>query len=637
MHLQSRLERLRSWMSASASGLVLIVALAHGLLYVFLMPPWQHYDEPGNFEYAWLAANLDHWPQPGEYDAEMRRQVAASMVEADFYTGAGPNLLATDPPVDIGLSQLDDVPLYFFLASLPLRLFRYTDITFQLYTARLVSLALFLVTIWAALGLSRELFGPRSGLRWQVPLFLAMLPPLVDLMTAVNNDVAAVAFSALFLWGCVTSLQRGLTLPRLLWVVLAAAACLLSKATAMLALPLLAILLGVAVYRRLRQPLLVYLVVILALAALALMFSWDTASPALFYARQETSLPVRQASAQAPVGKYIFAQPAQAWTGDGYYQMLPPALLPRLQGKTLTLGMWLWADQPVDIHFPDLVVDGEVLSFHASVHLERAPQFFAFAASFPQQASLSWLRVHAASQKSAGMLYADGLVLALGDFPTATPPVFQDEQASAGSWNGQSFENLLRNASAEKSWPRLRPQVSQRLPARLNVASSYLWSVADLPGLGWYYQEAGEQMFETFWQKFGWAHVPLIGKRFYGLFSVLSVAGLAGALWAGWQHRKRLPWGVIAFLAVQLLGTLALTLLRGSHSWITRLFIPSARYAYPAILPLAMLLCAGWFFLYDRLASRLKLPQSLGSLGHIAGLALYALLAVLSLLRYYQW
>jgi hypothetical protein len=27
--------------------------LINGLLHTFMVPPWQHYDEPGNFEYAW--------------------------------------------------------------------------------------------------------------------------------------------------------------------------------------------------------------------------------------------------------------------------------------------------------------------------------------------------------------------------------------------------------------------------------------------------------------------------------------------------------------------------------------------------------------------------------------------------------
>src|SRR4030042_5269849 len=142
-------------------GVLLLVSLISGLLYLFLMPPWQHYDEPGNFEYAWLAANLDHWPQTGEYNAEMRREVAASMIETNFFHGKTslPNLVTINPPADIGYSQLNDVSLYFLLVSVPLRIIRYTDITFQLYVARFVSLLLLLLMLWGSVGICRDLFG----------------------------------------------------------------------------------------------------------------------------------------------------------------------------------------------------------------------------------------------------------------------------------------------------------------------------------------------------------------------------------------------------------------------------------------------------------------------------------------------
>ena len=46
----------------SRLGLILLLALFHGLIYVFLIPPWQHYDEPNHFEVVWLTRHLDHLP-----------------------------------------------------------------------------------------------------------------------------------------------------------------------------------------------------------------------------------------------------------------------------------------------------------------------------------------------------------------------------------------------------------------------------------------------------------------------------------------------------------------------------------------------------------------------------------------------
>jgi hypothetical protein len=47
-------------------------ALFHGLIYGFLVPPWQDYDEPNHFEYVWLIANRIRMPRKGDYDQVMR-------------------------------------------------------------------------------------------------------------------------------------------------------------------------------------------------------------------------------------------------------------------------------------------------------------------------------------------------------------------------------------------------------------------------------------------------------------------------------------------------------------------------------------------------------------------------------------
>jgi len=43
-----------------------------------------------------------------------------------------------------------------------------------------------------------------------VPLTLASLPGFADLLSSVNNDVGAVAFVSLVLWGSLRLIQRGL-------------------------------------------------------------------------------------------------------------------------------------------------------------------------------------------------------------------------------------------------------------------------------------------------------------------------------------------------------------------------------------------------------------------------------------------
>ena len=137
-------------------GLMLLLGLFIGLTFIYVVPPWQHYDEPTQFEFAWLIANRSGLPARGDYDQSMRREVAASMIEHDFFRDLGfkPNLLSMTKPIWIGISQAGSRPLYYWLASLPLRTIQTADTTFQLYVLRFTSLLLYLTTIVAAYGIA---------------------------------------------------------------------------------------------------------------------------------------------------------------------------------------------------------------------------------------------------------------------------------------------------------------------------------------------------------------------------------------------------------------------------------------------------------------------------------------------------
>src|SRR5208283_5899111 len=75
----------KNWRPQQALLLILLVGLIQGIIYAAIIPPWWHNDEPGHFEYAWLAANLPAWPKPGEYDQAMRKQMAVSLIKYNWY------------------------------------------------------------------------------------------------------------------------------------------------------------------------------------------------------------------------------------------------------------------------------------------------------------------------------------------------------------------------------------------------------------------------------------------------------------------------------------------------------------------------------------------------------------------------
>ena len=62
--------------------LLLLLTLVRGIIYASVAPPWQHHNEPTHFEYASLIVKRRALPQSGDYDLEMRREIAASMKAA---------------------------------------------------------------------------------------------------------------------------------------------------------------------------------------------------------------------------------------------------------------------------------------------------------------------------------------------------------------------------------------------------------------------------------------------------------------------------------------------------------------------------------------------------------------------------
>jgi hypothetical protein len=160
-------------------------------------------------------------------------------------------------------------------------------------------------------------------------------------------------------------------------------------------------------------------------------------------------------------------------------------------------------------------------------------------------------------------------------------------------------------------------------------------SIFDIKGIGWYYQLVLQRIYQTFWYKFGWAQVPLIGPYLYWIFALISFTGVAGSLLAVWHYRGRIPWSLLLFLGLDLLGTIWITMLRGVGSWFNRLLLPAARYTYPAIIPLAIILCAGWFFLFNRYIHRIWIPRSVFFVSFLVGMITYDILSILSIITYY--
>lgn len=614
---------------------ILLLALMCGALYLAIVPPWQHYDEPTHFEHAWLIANRLILPQPKDYDQAMRREVAASMLEHDFFRDLGfrPNLLAQDKPVWIGVAELHHPPFYYLLTALPLRFLRYTDVTFQLYAARSVSLALYLLSVWIAGRIVGELVVPGNPLRWAIPGMMALLPAYTDLMTAVNNDVGAVVVFSLFLWGAVRAIARGFSWPRLIWVVGTAALCVWTKNTAAVAVLLAPVALTLALVRGRRSRWVWGGIAVAGVILVFAAFSWGDA--ALWYRGTTQEAPIRQEVKGAPLGQHVLALEITA--DEPGRQVMHPLLrenVEPLRGQVVTLGAWMWATRPVQIRSP-MLYEGQLSTWQA-MEVGTAPVFHAITATVSADADHVRIILRPLlDREQAGVVtvYYDGMVLMEGERPLDRPPAFDDPEGREGTWGGEPFVNRVRNGSAEAAWPRVREWAEEGLRkyGRRSL-DGILASVLDWQRTAWVYRVAGLNLFRSFWATFGWNHVDLPVGWYWGL-GVVTVLGVLGALVAWvrlWRSNRPPPWkGALGLLAVAGLLVWGVALLR-PHPLIGKPFIPAARYAYPAIVPTVLALAGGWLAWVPR---RTRIWVVIGLL---SGLALLDVVSLVTIWTFYR-
>ena len=610
--------------------LILALGLLHGLIYVFMIPPWWHHEEPGHFEYAWLAANRPGWPKLGDYDNNLRRQIAESMFasgQENLYNVSNRDL--DNDPIDLGGSPVGRKAAYYWVVSWPLRLVRGQAVLLQLYVARLTSLGLFVLSLWLAWLMMKELVTESHPLRWMVPVFLALLPGYVDNMTSVHDDVIAAVVAALFLWLSVRGIKKGFSALSLLGWLASLGLCVYARETTM---PLVLLAPIVPLARVLKQravPVMgvVLLLIVLLLGAMALTFR--DASQWYYFPAQQNSDRIK--NAQTPFGAYAFSLSAEGGLGPEFGQSFAPDFIKRLREKTLTLGVWIWADAPAQINLPVIeyrTPDGLAGSEQQTVQIGTTPLFYTTNFHIPYEAGHTWLTPLPAFPERASRIYYDGFVLAEGEF-SAEPPSFDNEQLLSGTWDGQRFLNMVRNPSAEHAWLGTR-ESANLLQQRFYIDPAlFLQTLQDLQGFGWYHKLAASWLFQTFWGRGAAAQVPLAGGYAYAFLQMVSLFSALGVLHHGLRARSLFLRPEIFFLAGVLLLIWIPAFFRGTY-WVFYFvpLVPYARYAFPAFIPTALVICVGLLEALRWLQARYALRESFPTIAFsalIGGLACYAI------------
>lgn len=185
------------------------LALLHGLIYLVIAPPWQHYDEPAHFLYvAEIAAG--EVEQRGPLSVDLTRTIAASMYRFRFFPpGVQPDLTAPEPAL-LGFDQRLHPPLYYTLAALPVRWLLDRPVEEQLFAGRMVSVILYMLTVVTAWRIAVTLSPASPLLQHSIPLLVLLSPPFADIMTAVNNDVLLNFSLTVVILGAVLLIRDGL-------------------------------------------------------------------------------------------------------------------------------------------------------------------------------------------------------------------------------------------------------------------------------------------------------------------------------------------------------------------------------------------------------------------------------------------
>jgi 4-amino-4-deoxy-L-arabinose transferase-like glycosyltransferase len=211
---------------------LMAVAFVKQLVLVVAYPPFQGHDEVAHLGYLGTLANEGRLPTLSD-------RLPAALEAYSSFTLDWPALYTANHP-----------PLY-YVTSLLAYWLAGDSYQAQLYAVRLMAVPLFLLTIWLTYLIARLLFPANDLVAIGAPAVVAFQPQLGFEGAIVNNDMLAIALGTLLLYLSLRAIWSGLTLRLSLIIGLVCGLGLLTKATLLALLPIVA---GVAIWCRWPRP-----------------------------------------------------------------------------------------------------------------------------------------------------------------------------------------------------------------------------------------------------------------------------------------------------------------------------------------------------------------------------------------------
>jgi hypothetical protein len=504
-----------------------------------------------------------------------------------------------------------DPPLYFILAAIPLKLLAARPVEQQLVALRVFGALLTAATVLCAYAATRELLPHARSLALAVALGLALQPMFVFIGVGASNDSLANLIGAAICWVLIRLVRYGVSLRRATVMLALLAAGALTKRTLLPeTLLLLVLALGWAFVRVVRAAR--GLPARLAAGGLALLAIGAGVWAVVALSRADTLAAdwvIPSTPAGVPSPRVLRApgsqQPAlELPPGLIALQDVPDVASEWAQNQTLHFSAHIWTARGEGRGF--IAIDFGWAKTEIPFETDQAGRVVSVATFVPLYCPF----LHVEVRSEQGLLYADRLVAE------------SDRQPGL---------NILSNGDVGEPAFRAGSMLDQMRRYLRWRELAWVWRsgrLLEAPPMGW---ELPRVFFVSFWGQFGWMSLPLVGGTpWERTLALICLGGIFGT--AGWLLSMRGPvwqrWAIV--LVVLIAATETLLPLLYAYTQPRSQVLQQGRYAFPALVPIALILALGW---------RTLLPARWRTAGLVIGLGfctLFALDALRLIERFYR-
>lgn len=535
-------------------------------------------------------------------------------------------------PIWIGVPQVGDPPLYYWIAALPVRLLLNQPIEIQLYAGRLVSLVLWLGVLFISWLFAKEISPINHSLRWILPNSLALIPAFAEHSTALNNDIAATFIYSLIIFYGTRLIKNGFSFLNVTILLILMVASYFTKATIWLAALVVPLAIFITLLRNRKGVIVIGLLALVALGGTFALFEFNDV--ALWFRDTTQTQPTK---VETEFGKALQIIDNDPTRSNSVMQNILAPTTDSLFAKTVTVGVWMWSEKKISAYPPSILVINDLYQREflrpELVSVETHPNLTTFTYRIPQTYKhLYFMLEPLINHDGVGIVYYQNPFMVQGD--CSGEIVVAENLVSCSE---TQYINLIRNSDAKETWPKFRSSIIKlmaKIDYRIGEAANAIIYSLDTRATFWYTRHSTANIFRSFWGKFGWGHIYWVGQKPYILPLIFSIIGAILGVYAFLRYipkNKTLLW---IWFSIAILCNYFFCWFTGisMQSYFLAPNYPDARYMYPSVLILMGILASGWGLVINSASGKFR---SLGLTLYFLFFIYLDILSFYTVLNYY--